>query len=31
MRDDWDQVEVELKDWKDTGTYIVAGNIKSIA
>lgn len=25
MKDDWDVIEVELKDWKDTGTYIVSG------
>ncbi|EAR85626.2 dynein heavy chain (macronuclear) [Tetrahymena thermophila SB210] len=26
MREDWDQVQVELKGWKDTGTYIVSGS-----
>ena len=25
MRDDWEPIEVELKKWRDTGTYIVAG------
>jgi hypothetical protein len=25
MKDDWMPVLVELKDWKDTNTYIVAG------
>lgn len=25
MYDDWANVVVELKKWKDTGTYIVAG------
>jgi hypothetical protein len=25
MRDDWEPVMVELKKWRDTGTYIVAG------
>lgn len=26
MEDDWASVEVELKKWRDTGTYIVAGS-----
>jgi len=25
MRDDWEPVVVELKKWRDTGTFIVAG------
>lgn len=25
MNDDWQHVEVELKKWRDTGTFIVAG------
>lgn len=25
MRDDWEPIIVELKKWRDTGTYIVAG------
>jgi hypothetical protein len=25
MKDDWVPVNVELKKWRDTGTYIVAG------
>ncbi len=25
MNDDWQPIEVELKKWRDTGTYIVAG------
>lgn len=25
MREDWDLVHTELKAWKDTGTFIVAG------
>lgn len=25
MNDDWQPVEVQLKKWRDTGTYIVAG------
>jgi len=26
MEDDWEPVNVELKKWRDTGTYIVAGS-----
>ena len=25
MKDDWDPVNVELKKWRDTGTFIVSG------
>lgn len=25
MKEDWQPINVELKDWKDTGTYIVGG------
>lgn len=25
MRDDWQPINVELKKWRDTGTFIVAG------
>jgi len=25
MRDDWNPINVELKKWRDTGTFIVAG------
>ena len=25
MRDDWQPIVVELKKWRDTGTFIVAG------
>lgn len=25
MKEDWMPVQVELKDWKDTGTFIVGG------
>lgn len=25
MRDDWAKIEVLLKKWRDTGTFIVAG------
>jgi dynein heavy chain len=25
MKEDWIPIAVELKDWKDTGTYVVAG------
>ncbi len=26
MREDWEAVDVELKEWKDTKTYIVSGS-----
>ena len=26
MEDDWEPIEVELKKWRDTGTYIVSGS-----
>lgn len=26
MQEDWEPVQVELKPWKDTGTYIVGGS-----
>ena len=25
MLDDWEPISIELKSWKDTGTYIVGG------
>jgi len=25
MKQDWEPILVELKSWKDTGTYVVAG------
>ena len=25
MKDDWEPINVELKKWRDTGSYIVAG------
>ena len=25
MQEDWEPISVELKPWKDTGTYIVGG------